>query len=231
MYFLFSTVITASFLINAKLSALAFIVSLLLTLIYLYLFSIYFRCCQKTVAFIPLVLTSMSMHITFFLLELVNKYIKDISIWILAFLLIIVCSIIAFGTRSNTSIGAIANMSVPIFFLLVAFTLICLFTGEITTIPLCEVNIYQYILIIISPPSTALTLTYMQRCRFKKIWPAFVTSIAIMACFILFDAPFFKNIALTFIAPILIASEMLVIKETVFPSQESIDKKTKANIK
>lgn len=227
MYFLFSTVLTSSFLIYAELSAICFVVTLLLTVLYLYLFSVYFRCCHKTAAFLPLILISLSMHITFFLLEQINKYIKDISIWILALLLVTVCGMIAFGNRKNTGIGAITNMSVPVFFLLTIFAAIAVLSFKTTEYPLWGSNIYQYVLTIVSPPSTALALNYMQRCRFKKMWPAFVTSVTITICFILFDAPFFKNLALTLIAPFVIAAEMLIIKETVVPSQESIAKNTK----
>lgn len=229
MYFLFATVLTASFLVYAEISAICFFLSIVLTVFYLYLFSLYFCCCGKTAFFIPLVFVSLSMHITFFLIELHKSYIKDISIWILALLLVVVCGFIAFGTRSKTGITVITNMSSPIFIVLIILSAIAVLTGTLTSNPLIGGNIYQYVLTIISPPSTALTLTYMHRCRFKKIYPAFVTSIAITSCFLLFDAPFFKSIALNFIAPLIIAAEMMIIKETILPSIKSEEKNTSSN--
>lgn len=231
MYFLFTTVLTASFLINIKFTAVGFTATLLLTVLYLYLFSVYFRCCRKTTAFVPLILASISIHITFFLIEMVSRYIKDVNIWILAAILIFVCVLMASGSKLTTGIGVIANMSSPIFFMLIALTIIVILSGKTAENPIWDGNIYQYISIIITPPSTALTLNFMQKCRFRKQWPAFVSAVAITVFFYLFDTPFFKNIALTFIAPVIIASEMLVIKETILPSQETIDNNAKERMK
>ncbi|HAN21507.1 MAG: hypothetical protein A2Y15_00730 [Clostridiales bacterium GWF2_36_10] len=221
MFFLFATVLTASFLICAEFSAICFISSILLTVFYLYLFSLYFFCCQKTAVFVPLILVSLSMHITFFLIELHKSYIKDVNIWVLALFLVVVCGFMAYGTRSKTGVAAITYMASPVFIILSLLSAIAVLTGKLTLSPLFGENIYQYVFTVVSPPSTAIVLTYMHRCRFKKIFPAFVTSIAISICFFLFDAPFFKATTLNFIAPFIIASEMLLLKETILPSEES----------
>ena len=224
MYFLFSTVLTASFLVYAELSAVCFVLTLLFTVLFLYLFSVYFRCCTKTVVFMPLVTLSLSMHIVFFLLEQTNKYIKNVSIWVLCALLLIVCGFMCFGNRKISGINAVTLMSGPVFFLLAVFALISVLGFKTAQIPLWSGNLYQYIFTFISPPSTALALNFMHRCRFKKIWPAFVSSVLITVCFSLFDSAFFKNLALTFIAPFIISAEMLLIKETFLPSRETIDR-------
>lgn len=222
MYFFFSTVLTASLLIYTELSAVSFVATLLLTVFYLFLFSVYFRCCQKTVVFLPLVLVSVSMHIAFFLLEQINKFIKEINIWVLALFLIIVCGIIVYGNNKNKGFVSIKNMSVPVFFLLVFVAVIAVISFKTNDYPLWSGNLYQYILLMVSPPSTAFALNYIHQCRFRKMWPAFVTAVAITVCFLLFDSPFFKNIALTFVVPFIISAEMIVIKETILSNRQGI---------
>lgn len=224
MYFLFTTVLTASFMIVAEFTAVCFVPAVMLTALYLYLFSLYFSRFRRTKVFIPLILISLSMHITFFLIELHKSYIKDVSIWVLALLLTAVCGFIAFGTSSKSGITAITHMAVPLFFALIGFAIINLLTGEITTSSLMGKNIYQYFMTVVIPPSTALSLTYMHKCRYRQIYPAFVSAIVISVSFFLFDAAFFKAIALNFIAPLIISVEMLVIKESILPRRDMLDK-------
>ncbi|PKM63435.1 MAG: hypothetical protein CVU97_00410 [Firmicutes bacterium HGW-Firmicutes-21] len=230
MYFLFTTVLTASFLVCAEFTAVTFAPAVVLTALYLYLFSVYFKRFRRTAIFIPLVLLSVSIHISFFLIELQKDYIKDVSIWILASLVITVSGIMAYGTKSISGITAITNMAVPIFITLLILAVINILSGEITNNAVIGNNIYQYFITVISPPSTALALLYMHKCSFKKMFPAFVSSIVFAVCFFLFDSPFFRAIALNFIAPLIIAVELLVIKETVLPSQESINKNQAVNM-
>lgn len=115
MYFLFSTVLTASFLVKSEVTATTFIPEVLFTIIYLILFSIYFQKNQTIICFVPLLLASVSLHTVFFLMELKKNYIKDINTWILALLLAALCLYIAFGTSSKTGITAFTHMCTPIF--------------------------------------------------------------------------------------------------------------------
>ena len=235
MYFLFATALTASFLLLAEVTAVCFSLTLLLTALYLKLFSVYFlsgrkkRCPPKhrsAAVFLPLVLLSLSVHIAFFLIELQKSYIKDISIWLLAAMIILLCGIMSFGTRSSTGITAITNMSVPVFFTLLLIAAVNLLSGEVTHNPVVGNNVYQYYITVLSPPSAALAVTYMHPCRFAKLYPAFVSAVAVSASFFLIDSPFFKAVAINLVAPFIIASEMLVIKETILPSAETAAKKS-----
>ena len=102
MYFLCTTVLTASFLIKSEFTAVTFAVEVLYTVAYLTLFSVYFRKNKDIRVFVPLLLLSFALHIVFFLKELQKNYIKGVNIWILVGLLLIVCIYIAFGTSSRT---------------------------------------------------------------------------------------------------------------------------------
>jgi hypothetical protein len=153
-----------------------------------------------------------------------KDYVKDVSIWVLAFILVAVCFLIAFGSRSISGITAFTNMSVPVFFTVLIIMLISIVTGNVTVAPVVGNNIYQYLILVVSPPSTALSLFYMHRCRFIRTYPAFVSAIVLTVCLFLFDSPFFKAVALNLMAPFVISAEMLLLKETVFPSKESIEK-------
>lgn len=229
MYFLFSTVLTASFLIKAEFTAVTFAVEVLYTVAYLMLFSIYFRKNRDIRVFIPLLLLSFALHIVFFLKELQQDYIKGINVWIMVGFLLIVCIYISFGTSSNTGMTAFAHLCSPIFFVLLFLAAINILTGKPAENPVVGKSVEQYFLSIISPPSAALSLLYMHPCRFKKIFPAFISSLTIAVFFFLIDAPFFREVALNFIAPVLISAELLAIKETILWRKDLLDKSGNRN--
>lgn len=229
MYFLFTTVLTASFLIKSEFTLVTFAAEVLYTVAYLILFSVYFQKTRDIRVFIPLLLISFALHLVFFLMELQKDYIKGINIWILVLLLLIVCIYISFGTSSNTGITAFKNMGSPIFFVLLFLVIINILTGKPAENPVVGKSIYQYFLSIISPPSAALSLTYLHSCRFKKIFPAFLSALAIAVFFFLLDAPFFRSIALNFTAPILMSAELLAIKETILWRRDILDKSGNQN--
>jgi hypothetical protein len=229
MYFLFTTVLAASFLIKSEFTAVTFAAEVLYTVAYLILFSKYFQKNHHIHVFIPLLLVSFSLHLVFFLMELQKDYIKGINIWILVLLLYAVCLYIAFGTSSNTGITAFTHMCSPIFFILLFLAIINILTGKLSENPVIGKSIYQYFLSIISPPSVALTLTYMHKCCFKKIYPAFISALGIAVFFFLMDAPFFRSIALNFTAPVLISAELLAIKEAILWRKDLLDKSGNQN--
>ena len=224
MYFLFTVLLTASFLIKAEFSAVCFSAELILTALYLYLFTLYFKHYKKILSFIPVVLLSLSMHITFFLQELHQSYIKDINFWLLAVLLITVSGLIAFGMSSKSGITAFAHMCTPLFFITIVLGGIGSVTGKIVTAPVIGSNIYQYYFTAISPLSVSLTLIYLHNCRYRKIFTSFFSATVIAVFFFLFDSPFFQSVVINFSAPMLIAAEMSVIKEAILPRKDFLDK-------
>jgi len=229
MYFLCTTVLTASFLIKSEFTAVTFAVEVLYTVAYLTLFSVYFRKNKDIRVFVPLLLLSFALHIVFFLKELQKNYIKGVNIWILVGLLLIVCIYIAFGTSSRTGMTAFKHLCSPVFFALLFLAFINVIAGKPADNPVVGKSVEQYFLSIISPPSTALSLLYLRPSRFYKLFPAFMSALSIAVFFFLIDSPFFRAIALNFIAPILISAELIAIKETILWRKDLLDENANQN--
>jgi hypothetical protein len=109
MYFLFTTVLTVSFLIKSEFTAVTFTAEVLYTVAYLILFSVYFQKNRDIHVFIPLLLVSFALHLVFFLMELQKDYIKGINVWIL----VCFCSLSVFYNRSDpAAIQALPRLSI-----------------------------------------------------------------------------------------------------------------------
>lgn len=221
MFFLFATILTALFLTGTEFSAAGFTGQIVLTALYIPIFAAYFKKCRRTLLFIPLIAASAALHAMAFLFYISTDYIKDVNIWILAGILAAVCLPIAMGTRSRSGITALTHMAVPIFFVLVLLALFGSFSGKITEPPLIGEDLLQYIISAVSPASAVFSLYYIGGKGAKKAFPAYFAAIVLAVSFYLFDSPFFRAAAMNFCAPLLIAAQLLVIKETFLPVRDT----------